>query len=396
MKNRMLKILFITEKWYPEGKGGELFFYNLTKCLQKKGHLISLITGSYVNKEINSHIIVLNQLKGKYGKNILSISTIFKRILYLFKVFFLIYKIKDKKFDIIHSISPVSSVLAHIFSSILKIPCVISVLSLGGEKWIKITKKSLKGIVLQFIERLSFKFFSGNKIIVISRKFINYLNIIGVSKEKIVYIPNAINFKIFKADSEPFFRKKYGIGNDKFILGYLGTLESVKNVESIIHAFKNLDSNRFFLLIAGDGPLRKDLESLSKKLELKNYLFLGKIKYSDVPLFLSSINVLIAPSISEGFPAVCLEAIAMNKPVIATDVGDINNILIHNKNGFIISQKNITSQIIKYCKMISTNPEKYKLNHEAYYSMKNNYSWENITKLYESIYYILVKKFRNL
>ncbi|ROR39166.1 glycosyltransferase [Caminibacter pacificus] len=105
--------------------------------------------------------------------------------------------------------------------------------------------------------------------------------------------------------------------NEKFMFVTIGRLDEGKNHALLIKALKesNLNAN---LLIIGDGPLRKELEDLSKSLNLKEKVkFLGIQK--DVYRFLSKADCFVFSSNYEGFPNVLLEALNCSLPVISTD-----------------------------------------------------------------------------
>ncbi|MBD3226820.1 MAG: glycosyltransferase, partial [Candidatus Lokiarchaeota archaeon] len=347
-----MKILFITEKWFPEGGGGEIYFYNLTKKLEKHGHKIYIISGSPIDTNINNHINIIYEVDVKHNYRSHSITSIIGRIKYIFQILLKLNSMKIKDFDLIHTTSPVASFISSIIGYLFNIPVIISVLTFGGYKWPEITHNRLNGFIYRLIERFSLKIMPKNMIISISKEFLKYLVKIGIKREKIKYIPNAINLDIFSKHHTPIFKKKYKISNNKIILGYLGALEKVKDVSSILYALKKLnDDNKFFLFIAGNGSQKLKLLKLSNELNLKNCIFLDKINYNSVPNFLESINILILPSISEGFPTVCLESIALNKLIISTKIETIQNLIIHGKNGYIINpNKDKVDEIYKYCK----------------------------------------------
>jgi glycosyltransferase involved in cell wall biosynthesis len=235
------------------------------------------------------------------------------------------------------------------------------------------------------------KYIPKNKLVIISQDFKDYLNKIDIPDNKIEYIPNGINVSLFNKFYKPIFKEKYNIPENIFVLGYLGALESVKNVESILSAYRKLDQEKFFLLIAGEGPLANELKDKAKKFNLSNYKFLNKIEYNQVPSFFASVDVLILPSISEGFPSVCLESLLMKTPVIATNVGEIKKIIIHNKNGFIIKSKNKVAEIVKYCNFLKNNINNMKIKERDLDKIKRNFSWNSIVNDFIKLYYKSLK-----
>jgi glycosyltransferase involved in cell wall biosynthesis len=135
-----------------------------------------------------------------------------------------------------------------------------------------------------------------------------------------------------------FYVIRNGIPVDKFValsakpgsqwprirLGTVGRLAEVKDQASLIQAFHIVQKNypQVELHILGDGPLRTDLESLSKRLELdRKVTFHGASP--KVPEFLSELDVFVLSSVSEGLPIAVLEAMSAGLPIVSTRVGGI-------------------------------------------------------------------------
>lgn len=139
-------------------------------------------------------------------------------------------------------------------------------------------------------------------------------------------------------------RRRFGIGEGKVVL-FLGRLEEVKGVRLLIEAMRTLDfrSEGASLYIAGDGRERSSLEGLVTQYKLeKGIHFLGTVSREEVPPLLAACDVVCVPSIVqrdgvvEGMPVVVLEALAMGKAVIASQVGGIPDIVQDGVNGFLV------------------------------------------------------------
>ena len=93
------------------------------------------------------------------------------------------------------------------------------------------------------------------------------------------------------------------------------------------------------ILIVGDGPLRERLEALSKELGVRdNVIFTGF--RSDIKELLSAVDLLVIPSLLEGFPMVTLETMAMAKPIIATNIDGITEQITDGVDGILVPPKN--------------------------------------------------------
>ncbi len=181
------------------------------------------------------------------------------------------------------------------------------------------------------------------------------IEVAKVSERKIIGLYNFI-------DLERFNRKKIKIdvpkekdilkiNKDEFVIGFVGRLSKVKGCEYLIRALPNLDF-KYKAIVVGEGPLKKELESLATRLEVKNnIIFLGyipKIEYV-YPLF----DVLTIPSISESFGLSAVEAQAMQLPVIASNVNGLNEVIINNHNGLLFKSKD-SSDLAEVIKKLRT------------------------------------------
>jgi glycosyltransferase involved in cell wall biosynthesis len=92
-------------------------------------------------------------------------------------------------------------------------------------------------------------------------------------------------------------------------------------------------------VFAGDGSLKTQLQDLVRALGLREEVsFAGFVK--DVPKFLSSVDVLVLPSLFEGLGVAALEAMAAGKPVVATRVGGLAESIIDGETGFLVPPQN--------------------------------------------------------
>ena len=120
-------------------------------------------------------------------------------------------------------------------------------------------------------------------------------------------------------------------------LGIAGRLNTEKGHDLLLRCFKKL-LERFpsiSLKIAGDGPLKQELEALSKELGIeKQVVFCGYQK--DMAQFLAGIDIFVLSSHYEGFGLVLVEAMAAGLPVVATDVGGVKEVIVDGQTGLAV------------------------------------------------------------
>lgn len=140
---------------------------------------------------------------------------------------------------------------------------------------------------------------------------------------------NTIKKDLFKADPKD------------FIILSIAALHPRKGLLYLIDSYKEVRKKfpKSKLVIVGEGPEKKSLEKLIKKLELDNHvLLLGQ--QENIPQILKSSDLFVLPSITEAFGLVLLEAMAASKPIIASQTGGIPEIVENRKSGILVEPKN--------------------------------------------------------
>lgn len=143
----------------------------------------------------------------------------------------------------------------------------------------------------------------------------------SVENYKIVVIENGIDFALMEEG-------KMETDSSRLVLGALGRLEAVKGHVYFFEALKILKEKYMLepeVLIGGDGSQKAQLEDYKNIYRLKNINFMGFIK--DVPKFLRLVDVLVVPSIEEGFGLVALEGLAAEKVIIASDIAAFRELI---------------------------------------------------------------------
>lgn len=133
-------------------------------------------------------------------------------------------------------------------------------------------------------------------------------------------------------------RKEWQISEDSVLIGTVGRLVPVKGHAILLEATRILRASMqdVTLVLVGDGPLRTDLEAHAKRLGLeKAVVFAGH--QDQVYDFLNMMDIFVLPSLHEGIPMVVLEALALQRPVVASRVGGIPEVIAHDRSGKLVS-----------------------------------------------------------
>jgi glycosyltransferase involved in cell wall biosynthesis len=132
-------------------------------------------------------------------------------------------------------------------------------------------------------------------------------------------------------------RRVLGVSQEAFVVGWVGRMTAVKRTDDVLLAFKGLLDRGVdaYLCLVGDGPDRDHLERYAHELGVvRRCLFLG---YQDeVGRFYQAIDALILPSTNEGTPVSVIEALAAERPAVATRVGGIPDVIRAGVDGFLV------------------------------------------------------------
>ena len=161
----------------------------------------------------------------------------------------------------------------------------------------------------------------------------------GAAEQNIDVVLNAIDPARFHRDAGlvPAARERFGVGPSDIVLGSVGRLEPQKRFDLLIDAFSALLRQRpnLKLLIAGEGSVRDALERQIERLGVRGACrLLGHTP--DVSGFHHALDVFVQSSDYEGTPNVVLEAMALETPVVATDVGGTGEIAIQGEHAILL------------------------------------------------------------
>jgi glycosyltransferase involved in cell wall biosynthesis len=132
-------------------------------------------------------------------------------------------------------------------------------------------------------------------------------------------------------------RRVMGIGDERFVVGWIGRMTAVKRTDVVLRSFRRLrdDGVDAVLCMVGDGPDRRWVEDLAGELGvMRDSLFPGY--QEDVGPFFAAFDVFVLPSGNEGTPVTAIEALASGCPVVATRVGGVPDVVTDGEDGFLV------------------------------------------------------------
>lgn len=176
---------------------------------------------------------------------------------------------------------------------------------------------------------------------------------------------------------------------------YLGRLVFDKGVDVLFRAI-GVTANRFpnlILTIAGDGPERPALERMVHDKGLSRFVeFVGWRPPEEVPDVLSRTSMVLMPSRREGLPLVALEAAAMGRPIIATRIGGLTEVVVNGETGLLVEPEDdrALSKAIEY--LIEHPHVATRMGQKAHERVKKRFGWEQCIEAYDSLYQRLIRQ----
>lgn len=171
-------------------------------------------------------------------------------------------------------------------------------------------------------------------------------------------VPNKPYFVFPTYTDIDYFLEEKNASFQKYILT-VAILSPIKSIETLIEAFSKIHSQfrDFKFIIVGDGPSKPGLQLAVDNLQLTTkVVFTGRLSQERVRDIMKDCWVFVLPSLSEGFGRVVIEAMALGKPVVATRVGGLPELVRDGENGFLVEPKD-SEQLARKLTMVLQDSE---------------------------------------
>lgn len=246
----------------------------------------------------------------------------------------------------------------------------------------------IKTKLFVLLEKIASKF--TKKIIVLSHsEREDHLRLNIGNAEQFVVIPNGVDMDKFNNLNTDVNNKKKQIGvtDGSKVIGVIGRLTPVKGhiyftraMEKVTKEIKNLKA-----IFVGSGELEEELKKEINKLRLNDYIiFLGKRQ--DVPEILKICDLVVLPSLNEGFGLSIVEAQAAGKPVIATKVGGIPEVVKDGETGILVSPKDSDALADSIIALINDESKMKSIAERAKQRVRENFTKESMIRRLKELY----------
>ena len=212
-----------------------------------------------------------------------------------------------------------------------------------------------------------------------------------VTDKQVTVIPFGVDVTAFsKKEVNRVFDK------DAFVIGSIKGLEEIYNIDVLIRAFHKLTqkfpTKNIKLLIVGVGTQEEKLKTLVRELKISDHvLFTGRVPFTEVPNYFNMLDVLVNISNYESFGVSVIEAMACEKPVVATNTGGLKEIIETFEFGSLVEVGNIEQTAAAIESYLLNADLKEKVGLSARKKVIAKYNWEDNIKQMISVYKQLIK-----
>jgi glycosyltransferase involved in cell wall biosynthesis len=324
-----MRVLEVASVFPPHVGGLEVCVYEVSKELVQSGHQVIVYSTNFPKSKTR---------ECKDGTSI-------RRIPVLFTVFgapvaiFLRYILKEEVDLINVHIPPIFGAFSSVIASrIKKIPIVLTFHSdtVGNSVLERVIAQAYNAVLNKFILR------KANLVIVPSNTYRIRLARRGIELSRLKVIENGVDFSSIKIVDSTEIKRTLRLEGYKIVL-FVGALEKRKGVEFLIRAVPRIIERikNAKILIVGNGSQKKNLQNLAKTLCPDDAVhFTGYMPKEVVNALYAATDVFVLPSLHESFGLVLLEAMVRGKPVVASKISGIVDLVKPGFNGLLVEPKN--------------------------------------------------------
>ncbi len=232
-----------------------------------------------------------------------------------------------------------------------------------------------------------------HKVVTVSEYVRQYLISEGISPDKVVAIPTGIDTSRFdpeKVDGE--LKQELGLKPEIPLVGTIAILRKKKGhyilLEAIPLILKKIPDAAF--VFAGSGPQKENIVTKIEQLGLSHKVFMLGLR-KDIPDILKSIDIFVLPTLQEALGTSFIEAMAMEKPVIGTNVGGVGEVIKDGINGYLVEPNNPHALAEAIIMALQDKEKLSVMGKEGRKIVEQNYTAEKMCKKMYDLYSSLLK-----
>ncbi|HRI38015.1 MAG TPA: glycosyltransferase [Nitrospira sp.] len=214
-----------------------------------------------------------------------------------------------------------------------------------------------------------------------------------IEPKRIRVIHNGVDLDRFQTISPEHGKALLGLKGKSPIIGVTGNWRPVKGLEVFLRAAARVHGRvptAHFVLL-GSGPLKKELQLLAEHLAIASHITFIEGR-SDIHQLVSGLDIAVQPSLSESFSNVLVEYMAAGRPIVATKVGDAEQMIDEGKEGLLVSPHDdeaMSKAILELCEQPSMASE---MGRRAAEKATANWAWTRIIETHQTLYETLLRQ----
>ena len=214
-----------------------------------------------------------------------------------------------------------------------------------------------------------------------------------ISAEKVVTIYNGIDGAEFGAVRAPVsVRRGLGIPDEALLVGTVANFAPEKGYPYFLESMRTLlrrDSRIWFLLV-GSGPLEEEIRGEAGKIPGRERIVFAGTR-PDIPDLMNAMDIFVLASVTEGFPNVLLEAMALARPVVATRVGGIPELVHSGEDGILVPPRDAEALAEGVLILAKDRERAAALGERARRKIKKDFTLDRMIDEYEALYLSLLQ-----
>lgn len=302
----------------------------------------------------------------------------------------LILLLKHQKYDIIHTHNSKAGFTGRLAAKIAGVPIVVH--TIHGFSFHDFERPQRQKLFI-LLERFAARF--ADKLITVSEPLKQWGLRLGIGKAaQYITIYDGIEIEKFKMDFLPEKKKlEFGIEPEELVVGSISKLWEGKGLEEILRAAQKVIlvvPNVKFIFV-GEGYLREKLERLTQELGLSNHVIFTGFR-RDIPEINAIFDIAVLASLFEGLGRVLLEAMVLGKPVVATRVGGIVDVVDDGKNGILVPPGDYNAFATALITLLQDRQLRVKMGEAAKQKIDERFSAQTMVKKIEELYDELISQ----
>jgi phosphatidyl-myo-inositol dimannoside synthase len=189
-------------------------------------------------------------------------------------------------------------------------------------------------------------------------------------------------------------RERLGLGSDDVVVAGVGRLIPVKGFEYLVEAHMKARIARpeLRLVLVGDGDLREELRARARSLDAADtVIFAGMVERDEIPAYLAAADIVVVPSVRyggyvDGLPNVALEAMAAGKPLVATRVGGLPELVRPGETGLLVGEKDADALADAIVTLAREPDMRARMGDSGRALIRDSMSWDSVAERFESVY----------